>query len=197
MHRAVGLLIVDSVGLASPAARDGADAAEGALRLFDALRHLRGTKLLLDHVAKVEGHGPSRPYGSVYKGALARSTYELRAAEQPDEDGSRHLGLFHRKQNTTAGQAPTGIRVYRSDEEVLLTWEPIMLSDPKLAHGATLVERIKDALRSGRLSVEAIAAATEASEAVVRKVLARHDGLFISFPQPGEKTKLWGMRAHP
>lgn len=191
-----GLVIVDSVGLASPSSRDGADAAEGALRLFSALRVLGTTSLLLDHVAKAAENGSgSRPYGSVYKAALARATYELRASEESDPEGDRHLAMFHRKANTTARQAPVGIRVSRSAGEVLLTWEPVMLADDRIAKGASLVDRIRDSLGRGSLSVDEIATLTESSPAVVRKVLSRHDGLFVAVTKPGEKAKSWGLRA--
>lgn len=192
----VGLLIVDSVGLASPSTRDGADASEGALRLFGALRVLGTTSLLIDHVNKsAESGRNSRPYGSVYKPALARATYELRAGEEPDGDGARHLALFHRKGNTTRIQPPVGIKVYRTDEEVLLTWEPVELGDASIAKGATLVDRLRDALRSGSRTVTELSDLTESSEAVIRKVLSRHDELFVAVTKPGEKAKSWGLVA--
>lgn len=193
----VGLLIVDSVGMASPNARDGSDASEGAMRLFAGLRALGTTSLLIDHVNKSDNEGrASRPYGSVYKPALARATYELRAAEDSDEDGTRHLALFHRKGNQTRRQAPVGIAVHRTESEILLRWEPVMLADAKLAKGATLTDRIRDLLSDGALTVDEIADGTESSAAVIRKVLNRHsDSLFVAVTKSGEKAKRWGLRA--
>lgn len=193
-EHAVGLVIVDSVGLASPSTRDGADAAEGALRLFSGLRALGTTSLLIDHVNKSDESGRnSRPYGSVYKPALARATYELRAGEQVDDDGTRHLALFHRKGNTTAKQAPVGIAVHRSDTECLLLWEPVELSDEAIAKGATLVDRLKDAMRLGTRTVEELAELTESDNGVIRATLNRHKKLFVAVSKPGEKANSWAL----
>lgn len=191
----IGLMIVDSVGLANPGGRDGSDANTSAIQLFGALRLLGTTKLLIDHVPKNED-GSARPYGSVYKPALARAVYELRGSEDVDEDGSRHLALFHRKGNQTARQKPVGIRVIKTDEEVLLIWEPPNLNDEKIAKGATLTDRIQSLLRPGPLTVAQIAEETDSTPNVIRKILSRYDTLFVAINQSGEKANVWALRSN-
>lgn len=193
----VGLVIIDSVGLASPSAKEGSDANDAAVRLFSALRHLRTTTLLIDHVTKSDDSGTtSRPYGSVYKPALARATYELRAAEEADADGTRHLALYHRKHNMTARQAPVGIAVRRDAAICELRVEPVLLSDDRIAKGATLTDRIRDTLREGALSVEEIATLTSSEGGVVRRTLNRHRDLFVPVGQPGKKANVWAIKSN-
>jgi len=191
----VALVIIDSVGLASPSAREGADANDAAIRLFSALRHLHVTSLLIDHVSKSADAGAdSRPYGSVYKPALARATYEIRAAEEADPDGTRHIALFHRKDNTSARRPPMGIRVKRDQSVVMLEVEPVRLDDERIAKGASLIDRIADILREGAETVDTISAMVGADPGVVRKTLSRKPERFVAVSRPGEKGKLWGLR---
>lgn len=118
----IGLVVVDSVGLATPSSREGSDANESALRLFSALRTLGVTSLLIDHVSKAQVANETSvqgPYGSVYKTNSARSVYELRQASA-DDDASRTVVLHHRKANRTARQQPVGIRITRDDVHIHL-----------------------------------------------------------------------------
>jgi len=108
-----GLVIIDSVTMASPKGGSGADASESATQLFKAIRHLGVTTLLIDHVNKASGKDAAdRPYGSVFKPALARATYELRVDEErldgnlSTPEGESWLVLVHTKANLTAKQYP-------------------------------------------------------------------------------------------
>lgn len=81
-----GLVVVDSVGMAAGVG-DGGDANETAIRMFAAFGALGTTVLAVDHVNKTDADRSDRhvrAYGSVYKGLLARATYELRKAKGPD-----------------------------------------------------------------------------------------------------------------
>lgn len=195
-EREVGLVVIDSVGLASPSAREGADANDAAVRLFSAIRHLKVTSLLIDHVNKTDNSGgDSRPYGSVYKPALARATYEIRAAEQPDLDGTRHLGLFHRKDNLVGLRPPVGIAVRRDTAIVELKVEPVHLDDARIAKGATIKDRLADALREGALSVEELAAMVDADPGVVRRTLNRYRDRFTQVEKAPGGAARWGLLA--
>ena len=171
----IGLLIVDSVGLASPSGREGADASEGALRLFQGLRAIGTTSLLIDHVNKSAGtdSGSSRPYGSVYKPALARATYELVAAEEADDDGARHMVLFHRKANTTARQAPIGIKVTRDDDAIRLAWEKVSLRDGRVAAKVPQSMLVMDALSGGAMTYDELSVETGIAAPQLRVVVNR------------------------
>ena len=85
-RRGVILIIVDSVEMASGAGGEWSDANDRALRMFGALRLLGVTSILVDHVSKAELDRTRRygmsPYGSIFKGNLARSVWELRRSEE-------------------------------------------------------------------------------------------------------------------
>ena len=98
----IGFVIIDSVGMAMSAAKDGGDASETAIRFFRALRALNAAVLAIDHVSGDDMRrgkaGAGKPYGSVYKWNSARNAFELRERKEPDHDGV-HLVLKHRKTN--------------------------------------------------------------------------------------------------
>ena len=111
----IRLVVVDSTMMAGPSG--GSEAAEGALELFRALRVLGATVLLVDHLNKQTPSGDSaRPYGSVYKPALARATFELYERDTPplySAANYQHLTLAHRKANLTERQPDTFLRIER------------------------------------------------------------------------------------
>ena len=154
----VGLLIVDSVGLASGTTREGSDAAESALRLFTALRTLGRTSLLIDHVRGddlTSDRAGTRPYGSVYKMNLSRAVYELRREEAPGADGAQ-LALLHRKLNDGPLLPATGLRVVHGPSTIRV--ERCEVTAPDLEHGALPVaERMRRELRTGPLPAKVLA----------------------------------------
>lgn len=86
----IALVIVDSVGMATPTGREGGDANEGALRLFAALRELRCTALLIDHVTGAnvgKETAVEKPYGCYAEDTevLTRRGW-VRHPELTDED---------------------------------------------------------------------------------------------------------------
>lgn len=113
----IGLVIIDSVGMAMSAGSGNGDANETAIRFFRALRSLDAAVLAIDHVSGDDMRrgraGASKPYGSVYKWNSARNAFELRTARDPDMDGV-HLLLKHRK---------TNIGHHYPDLPILLHWD--------------------------------------------------------------------------
>lgn len=99
-EQGIGLVVIDSVGMAMSSARDGGDPSDTAIRFFRALRSLNAAILAIDHVSgdDMRRKGAAKPYGSVYKWNSARNAYELRERKEPDRQGS-HLLLKHRKTN--------------------------------------------------------------------------------------------------
>lgn len=158
-----GLIIVDSVGLATPSAREGTDANESALRLFSALRSLGVTSLLIDHVSKSQVANNSAamgPYGSVYKTNSARSVYELRAAAE-DEDGSRVVVMHHRKANRTRRQDPVAIRITRDDAHIHLERTEMPATEPAIGRETEKgSDRVLAVLRAGPATRKQIAEMT-------------------------------------
>lgn len=115
----IGLVVIDSVGMAMSAARDGGDPSDTAIRFFRALRALDAAVLAIDHVSGDDMRrgrsGASKPYGSVYKWNSARNAYELRERKEPDAQGV-HLLLKHRKSNLGPQMA---------DLPLLLRWDDV------------------------------------------------------------------------
>jgi hypothetical protein len=190
----IGLLIIDSVGLAMPSRSDGADANESALRLFSALRYLDVTSLLIDHVAGVDmgREGPvSKPYGSVYKWNLARNVFELRQQPSGDEDVMT-LALFHRKSNRMAKLDPIGLGVHHGPGELLFTREEL---EGIAANAAVpLHSRIHTSLLAGGKTPSQLADLVGASAKTVRTTLGRMRdmGLAIELDAHIGREKVWG-----
>lgn len=117
----VGLVIIDSVGMATSRVGEGGSFEETALRLFGAIRTLATTALLIDHVNSADARNPdgaTKPYGSIYKVNMARSVWELRPGQFPGE-----LGLYHRKVNRGALHAPVYYHWHHQGDEVRFTWQ--------------------------------------------------------------------------
>lgn len=172
-----GLVIIDSVGLATPASREGTDANESALRLFSALRILGVTSLLIDHVSKAQVANDSSamgPYGSVYKTNSARSVYELRAGPETD-DGARTVIMYHRKANRTRRQEPVAIRITRDDAHIHIERTEMPATEPAIGRETEKAsDRVWKCLEGGAtLTAGDISEMTGIKPDYVRKVCAR------------------------
>jgi hypothetical protein len=188
--RGIGLVIVDSVGMASPANSMGGDANESAIRLFQALRHLRVTSLLIDHVSKAaadqEG-GALRPYGSIFKVNLARSVFELKRGDASDPLHG-HAALYHRKCNGGPIVPPVGVCYEYADDYWRLDREAI--DDDDLTAALPLDRQIEGVLREhGRLTPKEIADALGLPGNKVRAILSRFDGKKFTHLDDGD----WGL----
>lgn len=124
-EKGIELIIVDSVEASSPVGREGTDANDRVVRLFQALRQIGGTALLIDHVTKSGNDGGSKnPYGSVFKTNLARMTFELRRTSA-DNDSVAHLVLTNRKANGGPRIAPIGLRQEYGEGYVTIAQEAV------------------------------------------------------------------------
>ena len=144
--KGIRLVIIDSVGMASSAQRDGADASEGAVRFFRGLRELGVASLLIDHVTgeDMRRERTPKPYGSVYKYNAARNAFELRIREDT-VIGNHVVALIHQKSNL-------GPR--HSDVEVEYVYGPdfVRMKRRGYVEGPPLTERILEALTGGPIS---------------------------------------------
>jgi hypothetical protein len=168
-ERGIKLVVVDSVGMASGAVKEG-PAEESAIRLFSSFRYLGCTVLAIDHVTGEDARsekGIAKPYGSIYKVNLARSVWELRGALGEEGSDEGHLALIHRKVN-----GPDYVRFEREQ-----------ITDDRLVRASFgNTERIVRALRGGPLTVAEVAEDTGIGEGSVRVALNRVRG--------GQVTKL-------
>lgn len=178
-HYGIELTIIDSAGAAMGSGRDGADPADITNRFFDALRLMKSTVLLIDHVPKaLPGSGPMKPYGSTYKVNRARSTWEIRQASSTG-DGSIHIALFNRKSNDGPLARARGLAV--RFEPGLVYWVDEDITDDELASQLSLADRLARVLREQEeASVRELAEAVGASDAVVRTTLNRNSNRFES-----------------
>jgi hypothetical protein len=178
-----GLVVVDSVGMASGTGAEGSDANESAIRLFSAFGYIGTTVLAIDHVNKndaIESGRPSRPYGSIYKSHLARATYELRRSSNPD--GSSNLGIYNTKVNDAAPMPPIGLRVSHQDDGAI-AYERLDQLPAELTRSLSLADRISGELaRSGHLTSDELADYLEAQPNSVRAILSRHKDRFNKLP---------------
>lgn len=168
----IGLVIVDSVGMASGSRHDG-PAEDSAIRLFGAFRHLNTTVLAIDHVTGEDVKSDKavyKPYGSIYKVNLARSVWELKGT--PNDFGTEsHLALYHRKVNRGRLLSPIGLVVKHTETAVEFATEEI--NDAGLVTGMSNTVRVERVLRGGAASVRDLSDETGLSEAVVRVTLNR------------------------
>jgi AAA domain len=152
----IGLIILDSVGMASTQGRDGSDPAAGAIEFFRALRILNAAVLCIDHISGEDQRrgrlGASKPYGSIFKWNTARNAFELIDATE-DQSGSR-LILRHRKANL-GPKMPGGevmMRVKWDTTVDSVTYQRVVTNEPQVS----LPERITEALETGPASYKTL-----------------------------------------
>ncbi len=172
-----GLVVVDSVGMASGAGGEGGDANESTIRLFSAFGFLGTTVLAIDHVNRTDAETTgkrSRPYGSIFKSNLARATFELR--RQRTNDGSV-LGLYHTKANDQDTLPPLSLQVTHGDDG-RIAYQRLEHLPTELTKPLTMADRIAAVLRQGHATSEDIASELEADEHSIRTILNRHKTRF-------------------
>jgi hypothetical protein len=192
----IDLVIVDSVGMASPGAREGTDANEGALQLFRALRLLRTTALLIDHVSKQGAgseNGAKDPYGSIFKTNLARQTWEIKRDDTTEDSPTADLVLTNRKVNNGPKRNPIGVRITYEDRAVVFERTDLSEMAESLQAAIPVTTKIKSALlREGWLTKEALVEETGAAEPTVRQSLLRLTKHGVIVKGPGNQ---YGMAA--
>jgi hypothetical protein len=194
LARQVGLVVVDSFG---PACGTEPETADAATRLFNALRELPAARLVVAHVSKAaaEQRGASRPYGSVYVWNLARSVWELRRAE--DEDDDLLVGLFHRKTNRGRLYPPFGLRFTFGERAVALARADIE-DQPDLLARTSLTRQLLALLRSGAKTVDEIVDALPGTTPdSARRTLnrLRERNRVVRLPGTSGRAGLWGLPA--
>lgn len=143
------LIIIDSLGLAAGGDLNGT---ETALLLFEALRKIPATPLILAHNSKDPETRRKSIYGNQFFTAQMRNIWEIRKQQEP---GSAELSiaLFHRKPPPFSTlHKPLGYKFSYNDDHWIVAKE-----DPKTT--AEFLEqmgtqsRILDALRTGAFSI--------------------------------------------
>jgi len=143
-------------------------------RLFQAIRQVGCTWLLLDHVSgdDMKSSGAvSKPINSVMKMAWARQIFELKREKEP-ADGRAEILLICTKVNDTAKLPPQGLAMIYGEHSI--RFERTTVTAPELVDlGATHADRIERLLKEGPQEVGSIATELDVKGEVVRAVLNR------------------------
>ena len=188
----IGFVIIDSQMAASGY---GPDPAMQATQFYNALRSLRCTCLVLDHVSKESWSGSGTestgPYGSVVKYNRSRSVWEVKKTQEPGDDFVE-LSLKHIKHNEGKLNKPVGIRVrFTEDQEGQLESVNFQIADisgnPILGKTLPMKERLISALKPRDKEVKELAEELGSSEDIVRARLNQYKQSFFHY------TDGWGL----
>jgi len=169
----IGLVIADSLAPACGPEPEGADA---VIRTMNTLRSFApATRSATAHVSKAgadQRAGSTRPFGSVFVQNLARSVWEIRAAEDADDQNALTLGLYHRKANRGRKHPPFGLRFDFTDGLIRLRPHDLAEHTDLLAR-TSMSYRLQKALASGQATTEELATNLDASVDSVARTLRR------------------------
>jgi len=135
------MIIVDSKGAAVGGRINEADT---TVQLFNSIRSLRITSIVIDHVAKQSAIGP---IGSTYTVAEARNVWEMRASKTIADNRLR-IGFYHRKTNMSKKHPPFALE-FTFDEDANEIVQSVTVDQADVTEDADtraalpLVERIK------------------------------------------------------
>jgi len=177
------LVIIDSMG---PAIDDDANAAGPVNQLFNALREMQVTSLLIDHVSKDSG----KQYGSIYKYNRSRNTWRARASEESRVEGIVTTALYHEKFNDgQRASTPLGLS-FAFDGGSIIPQAFDATSDPEFSPHIKARVRLRELIKSqGAMSSKDMADKLDMKLDTVRKTLQRN----AQFVDIGQDT--WGIRA--
>jgi hypothetical protein len=153
--KGIQFLIVDSLGAAC-----GGDPSDPdlAIRMFNAMRQLHVSSLLIDHVAKNTMQGQSvSPYGSVYKTNLARSVWHIKPTERTEANHT-HVALYHKKVNFGPLRDALGFDLmFQNDDHEQLTAVRFnsfaVKNDPELMKNLPIRKQIMACLEGRRMNL--------------------------------------------
>jgi hypothetical protein len=174
------MIIVDSKGAAIGGRINEADT---TVQLFNSIRSLKITSIVIDHVAKQSAVGP---IGSTYTVAEARNVWEMRASKTI-ADNKLRIGFYHRKTNMSKKHPPFALEfTFEEDDNEIVKSVSVeqadVTEDADTRAALPLVERIKIFLQdqvepNGQyqaISVEDIAEACGSRPGTVRARLSEN-----------------------
>jgi len=185
----IKLLVIDS--LAPAAGISNNDPSEAAVELFRAIRTLPSvTTLIIAHTSKDTESKRKRVYGSVFYENLARSIWEVKKSQEPD-DNQMIVSLKQTKANRRT-ELPIGLQYTFDDDTNTIDVSKIDLATTSLANQLPLSFQIRDLLRDGPIGTIEIAEILSATQNTVRAIMSR-------LKKQGTATKnkdgLWCLQA--
>jgi hypothetical protein len=175
-EKGIIFVVGDSVEKLCGASSDSENYQSRVDRLFEAIRQIGGTWLVLDHVKgeDLKASGVSKPINSVMKIAWARQIFELKREKEPI-NGRAEVVLVCTKVNDSAKPAAQGLAIVYGEGSI--RFERSGVTAPELMTlGLTQTERIARTLTQGPLEVKAIAEELDIAPNHVRVVLHRGAG---------------------
>ena len=170
----IGFVIVDSV---AGACGGEPEKAENVIKMFNSIRKLKTTTLLIAHVTK-SNDTTKKAFGSTFWHNLARSTVEIKRQQSYGED-IIHIGLFHRKNNYGRLEHPLGFRIDFGNEKVMFEYQdPYQMEE--IHQEMPTKDRIMAALYEGDLTYQEIADATGLKPGTVKATVKRHPQAFAT-----------------
>ena len=182
----IGLVIVDSIGMA----RGGApESAEDTIRLFTALRSLLVPVLGVDHISKETARqkgGSKSPIGSVYTANSARNIWGMQKNQEEDAV-EMQVALSNYKANNGRRQRPRGYKVEFLEDEyerlVEVRIDATDIRDMPTLYEPSRKNQIATAIQQNSglpMSVkEIVDSLGDISEQRVRGVLHDHEEFFV------------------
>jgi hypothetical protein len=180
MDNEIDFYILDSAAYACGGEPEKADP---TMEFFRAIRALHRTALVIAH--QRDDDKSTRPFGSVYWRDSPRSTIQVRKDEEHivSHNGvvDVEIALYNRKVNNGRPFKPFGYRVsffqHTEDHYTPGDWVEFTRADvstnPQIASGFSVADRISGILRHGRIRVSTIATELDIPENVIRATLSR------------------------
>ena len=182
------LVVIDSVGAACAA---DMNAPETATTLFNALRTLNVTSLLITHNSKGADAKSRTPFGSVYFWNEASAVWEIVKAQNAGDDRIR-IGLYNRKNNIAKLQEPLGFEIQFTDNTTFVV--PCKAEDiPGYDDNLPLADKIYSYLAQTNAStVEALASVFALSKSAVARELTS-DKRFVPISTQNGQGGMWDI----
>jgi hypothetical protein len=175
-ERGLDYLFFDSVGVLVPGAPESAEHANGYIR---ALRQIGGGSMSLAHITKNAETNDQKPFGSVFFHNGFRSTWFINRAQTAPDGQQITIGLVHRKANLGRLQPAIGWQI--DFDTARTTFKRVNLAEvQELAVKLPLWQRINHALRSGPLTIAAMAEVLGAKVDSITKAVTRSEGKYFA-----------------
>jgi len=156
------------------------EAAEVAIRYSQAVRSLGeiGT-LHVAHMTKAFEGADMKPFGSAFWFNWARAVWNAKKTES--QQGEAHLALYCRKANLGRLKGSCGFRFEFDAQRVAISPMDVA-TNPELAEGLPVWERMSTALSSGAMTKEKLADAIVSKPDTVRRTAQRYPARFVLLP---------------
>lgn len=196
----IGLVIVDSIGMAVGSDLNAAETANQANHM---LRSLPATKLVLAHVSHASAQSErsgAAPFGSRFFHNGARATWELRRVEDDSDSDVFQVGFFQAKFNEGARvKEGLGFEVVFDGDDGPITFKRSELAEePSLRQRLPVSVQITSVLRRGSRSTAEIAEELDIKPDTVKKTLSRMATVVRLSEGSGRgNSTVWGLAESP